>query len=434
MQTRLKGLAKNVLFLGILVCMLGKINQILMSKDIYKNNTWPTTSAYTQFYQLDLISNAVSHCNSDGGEIRTSILIDDLSGCGVIEDIDYSDIVKTNYGETFVLVDTLSKRFLYKPATIKRVYSIINGEEHIYEEDVDYIIDYDRGSIRRTAKSSVPNYSGHRVVYSDGKFTWVNNPENYNPEGNRNYQIRVDYEYYVCQDELKPIENKGDYLSETLRNKVLSGENISISLCGDSIGAGADTNREGIFLNYLDEALEDYYDIEIDSENLSIGGRSRDLLIEKLDDIIVEHPDVLLIEFGMNDHCGADASSEERVQSYKNDIEQCIVKLKENDIDVILVGFFQQNITWDVENTDATLLYNKALKDIAERNHVYFADVYSLFERLGNIKPLSQDVMADFIHHPTEWGHKLYFASILPAFNIEGNMKPIDFENYIFIE
>ena len=53
-------------------------------------------------------------------------------------------------------------------------------------------------------------------------------------------------------------------LSESVRNKILNGEDITIALCGDSIGAGADTNGDGIFLNYLDETLEQYYDINVE--------------------------------------------------------------------------------------------------------------------------------------------------------------------------
>lgn len=53
MRTRLKGLVKNFLFLGILVSMLWEINQVLMPKYIYKNSIWPTTSSYNQFYQIE---------------------------------------------------------------------------------------------------------------------------------------------------------------------------------------------------------------------------------------------------------------------------------------------------------------------------------------------------------------------------------------------
>ena len=41
----------------------------------------------------------------------------------------------------------------------------------------------------------------------------------------------------------------------------------------------------------------------------------------------------------MNDHCGADGSSEERVSSFTNDMESSIEVLQENGIDVIIIFF-----------------------------------------------------------------------------------------------
>lgn len=386
-------------------------------------------------FPIDLMSNAVNHCNSEGEKVRTSILVDDLQLCGAIKSEAMSQTVKDDNGETFALVDTLPKRFLHNPRTIKRVYGKdVEGNEVQFTEGVDYVIDYERGTIRRTNNSSVPNYSEHNVVYNSGKFTRVNDPENYNPGDNRKFQVKVDYDYYVSEKELEVIENNSACLSESVRNKILNDEDITIALYGDSIGAGADTNGDGIFLNYLDETLEQYYDINVETQNFSSGVRSKDLLAEDLQSIIDMKPDVLMIEFGMNDHCGADGNTEERVTAYKNDIENAVNVLKENNIDVILIGFFQQNMTWDVENMEATGLYNEALKDIADRNNIYFADVYSVFEKVGNVKPLSRDVMADFIHHPNEWGHKLYLTSIIDVFNINGEMRPVDLPDYVYVE
>lgn len=386
-------------------------------------------------FPVDLMSNSINHCNSEGEKIRTSILIDDLQLCGAVESEKMSETVKNENGETFALVDTLPKRFIHKPKTVERVWGLdAEGNDIQFTEGVDYVVDYDRGTIRRTDNSAIPNYREHYVTYNSGKFTWLNNPENYNPGSNRQYQVRVDYSYYVSEKELEVLENNSDCLSNGVRKKILNGESITIALCGDSIGAGGDTNGEGIFLNYLDETLEQYYGIDVKTQNLSIAGRNRDLLLENLPNIIAEKPDILMIEFGMNDHCGVDGSSEERVSAYKKDIENAIIVLRENDIDVILIGFFQQNMTWDAENMEATRLYNEALKDIANRCGIYFADVYSVFERVGNIKSLSRDVMADFIHHPTEWGHKLYMTSIIGAFNINGKMRPVDLKDYVYVE
>ena len=53
MQDRIEGVVKSAIFIIILVIMLYYINQILQPKYIYKNSTWPTTSSYNQFYQMD---------------------------------------------------------------------------------------------------------------------------------------------------------------------------------------------------------------------------------------------------------------------------------------------------------------------------------------------------------------------------------------------
>ncbi len=53
MHTRIKSIAKSVVFLTILITSLYYINRTLMPKYIYKNSTWPTTSSYNQFYKMD---------------------------------------------------------------------------------------------------------------------------------------------------------------------------------------------------------------------------------------------------------------------------------------------------------------------------------------------------------------------------------------------
>ena len=382
----------------------------------------------------DLMSDAINHCNTEGEAVRTSILTDDLKACGAIEPDSITETLKDETGETFALVDSLPKRFLHRPAAVKKEYRIdAYGNEILYSEGTDYSVNYERGTISRTDNSAIPNYNEHAVAYTSGKFALINDAENQNPESNRNYQIRVDYSYYVSQEELEPIEDGSAYLSENTRQKILNGESISIALCGDSIGAGADTDGSGIFLNYLDESLESRYGIDVQTSQLSAEGGTRALLAERLPEIIGLHPDVLMVEFGMNDHCGNELPPEESAALYKSDLENSADLLQQNGIDMILIGFPQQNMTWDMENMEATRLYNEALKDISERKHLYFADVYDLFTKVGNTKPLSRDVMADYIHHPNEWGHKIYYTSIIPAFNVNGDMRPADLPNYVYV-
>lgn len=93
------------------------------------------------------------------------------------------------------------------------------------------------------------------------------------------------------------MDNNSNCLSDSVRNKIVNGEDITIALCGDLIGEGADTNGEGIFLNYLDGTLEQYYGINVKTQNLSIGGRGKDLLLENLQGIIDMDPDILMVEY-----------------------------------------------------------------------------------------------------------------------------------------
>lgn len=381
----------------------------------------------------DLMSNAINHCNSEGEKIRTSILVDDLKLCHAIKSEPLSDMVKDEVGETFVLVDQLPKKFLHRPDTVKKVYSIdTDGNIIQYKEGDDYYLDYERGTICRTEHSAIPNYNEHHVEYISGKFTWQSNPENVNPESNIKYQIRVDYSYHAASQEIELITNNSGFLSDAVKQKITDRESITIALCGDSIGAGADTDGRDIFLNYLDESLEDYYGIDVQTIQLSKNGASIDLLMENLSNIVSIHPDVLMIEFGMNDHCIENGAAEEKVTAYKNNIANAVDTLQRNGIDLILIGFPQQNMTWDLENMEATRRYNDALKEVAELRHIYFADVYDIFARVGNRKSLSRDVMADYIHHPNEWGHRLYFTSIISVFNITGEMRPADLKYYVY--
>lgn len=48
---------------------------------------------------------------------------------------------------------------------------------------------------------------------------------------------------------------------------------------------------------------------------------SREYLINNLDYIISENPDIAIIEFGMNDHLSIDVNG---VKSFKSNIEKCI--------------------------------------------------------------------------------------------------------------
>ncbi len=156
-------------------------------------------------------------------------------------------------------------------------------------------------------------------------------------------------------------------------------------------------------------------------------------MLSNINNIIQQKPNVAVIEFGMNDHVVTGSLNSDNINSFIQDIEYSVIQFKENNIDVIIVGFFQQNTEWDCENVDATIKYNNALKEISKRNGIYFADIYSLYNKVASIKNIYDDVTADYMHHPSDWGGKIYLTSIVPVFNVDGSIRPVDLQDYIYI-
>lgn len=325
------------------------------------------------------------------------------------------------YGESFSLSKTDAKSFLYAPQTVSSVYGYCNDGVIYYQENVDYIIDYKAGTIRRTENSAIPDYSRHKVSYNeDGKFTFCSDPRN--PELNVSYQIFVDYETKRYRDTL--IESQNGYLSEKFKNKLNYKDKVLLSIVGDSIGGGAQTssqyyksdNISSTFMGYLRNFLEDTYGITVDVDNYSGADKTRGYLLNNIQTLVDSKPDMVFIEFGMNDHVSEIASNEKEQESFHDDIEKAVVTLKSENIDVVIVGFFQENPDWELEKPVETYNYNRILRQIARENDVYYADVATLFEVITRYKDLEEDLTADYMHHPTDFGHKLYFTQIVPIF------------------
>ena len=73
-------------------------------------------------------------------------------------------------------------------------------------------------------------------------------------------------------------------------------------------------------------------------------------------------------------------------------------KLKKNDIDVIIVGFFQQKQEWIEEDISNTILYNQELKELVKNENCYIADVFDIFQKVALKKNLKEDLVVDYMH------------------------------------
>lgn len=161
------------------------------------------------------------------------------------------------------------------------------------------------------------------------------------------------------------------------------------------------------------------------------GGVSSSFLLQNIDAILDDHPDVCMIEFGMNDHV---AGGLDGVVAYSNTVRVAVQRMKAAGIDVVLVGFFQENDKRDIDGTCrlATAKYNEALREIAHDEGVFFADVYHAFEAISQKKHVVEDMTTDYMHHPTDFGHYVYMCCVLPAFIVDSaRVEGYRFADYV---
>lgn len=314
-------------------------------------------------------------------------------------------------GETIALAGEAPSFLLKKDAKIQKVYlPDENGHETIFRKGIDY--EEMPGGLKRTKNSSIPNFSTHHtILHPNGRFTW--RPEPMNPPLSLNWQVMVDYTTSVAA----AVQPGGHYMSAALKNKILSGKPLSLISIGTSITEGAHTlpkmhrnSDEAVYSRLVAKAIAKIYGNRVSLNNQAVGGSTSALLTAKLGYLLSQKPDLVFIEFGMNEHlAGSD------MNGYLTAMDSAIQKLLAAGIDCALVGFFQQNPLWDLEDPASTVYYNNKLREMAERNRIFFADIYARFQALPQEK-MYRDLMGDFLHHPTGYGHQLYYLSVMPAF------------------
>lgn len=107
---------------------------------------------------------------------------------------------------------------------------------------------------------------------------------------------------------------------------------LRIAVLGDSLTAGYDLDEEQAFPARLEKAMRDA-DWPVTLINAGVSGDTTAAGLARLDWVLEEQPDVLVIQLGAND-----AFRGLSPQRAKDNLEQMITRTKEQNIDVILAG------------------------------------------------------------------------------------------------
>lgn len=269
---------------------------------------------------------------------------------------------------------------------------------------VDYLAGadwrWDGSGIVRTAGSRMPDLGTYGYVANSGSsFSFVSQP--------RNPPLLIPHQVYVDYSSGRP-----DRL--VVPTPGAATDRLVVCL-GDSITAGAHT-----IANYFRDTDDDSYCGLLRQHlgpssvvlNPSVPGGTLAWVQEQLPPLLALRPQTIILAFGMNDHVAGAAA----LPAFEALLQDTVQQLRSAGVRVLLVGFFQQNTRWVLEDPAQTLAYNQALARVAVRSAVAFIDVRDAFARSAPDGQSIESRTGDFMHHPNNFGQRVYFSLLLPHF------------------
>lgn len=271
----------------------------------------------------------------------------------------------------------------------------------VYVEGRDYQVDYQKGTVVRTADSRIPDYATHAWY---GKNDFDHKPDMHS---NHSYFVWADYRTDNGQAFARP-NDQSRYLTAT-RRKLEAGGPFKIVTYGDSITAGGEASADKFQfrLRYAAYLQGKFPKAEITLQDVSIPGYTSKEGIAWFDQKIgtVERPDLALVGFGMNDHNIVGYGTE--LATFKANLITLVRMIRERlGAEVILFSAFPPNDQWHYSSRQMDK-YADATRQAAGEVNCAYVDVYGTWEMVLKRKD-QPSLLNNNINHPNDFGHWLY--------------------------
>lgn len=168
------------------------------------------------------------------------------------------------------------------------------------------------------------------------------------------------------------------------------------------------TFGDSITKNYTDmfreQIQKEYEEIDLEVINAGVVGETSVQGVDRLQPIIDQKPDVVIVEFGMNDWRKGVSCEDFRhnLKTIVDRLEKCKVRVLLMSINPDYQGLFKG--TSRVINK-----YNSVIREVAYEKRIRIADVNALWKR--EIRPIKAGLQ-DAIH-PNELGYKIICSSLM---------------------
>jgi lysophospholipase L1-like esterase len=315
-------------------------------------------------------------------------------------------------GESVVFIGEEPAMLAYPPVrgqpfSVRSTY--IAGQGTIeYVDGRDFVVDYERGTLRRAPGSRLPDFRKN-VLYGQQEFDHTKFPG----FGNAGYFAFIDYSFSLgARWPAQATQRR--FLKATLA-KLKAGEPVKIVAFGDSITAGGDASKPELIFwqRWANELQQSHPRSRITAINGATGGDTSAQGLKRLQaKVLNEKPDLVLIGFGMNDHNIRSVP----IPQFEQNLKQMIARIRsETSAEVILFSAFPPNPKWKF-GSHRMADYAAATERVARDTACAYADIFNNWQALAARKK-PEDLLGNNINHPNDFGHWIYFRTISELVN-----------------
>jgi acyl-CoA thioesterase I len=306
----------------------------------------------------------------------------------------------TMSGESVVFIrgdeGPAASRLLFPPDVVVAVTSA--AADVIYVEGVDYEVDFPAGRIVRMPGSRIPETTRAAIAAADGALT-------------HDRIVAVTYTHPAAPLMWNPPP--AGTISRVMQ-RLQRREPLTIAVTGDSISEGYDASgfygippNQPPFARLVATALEQDFGTPVRLHNLATAGSTAADALWETGRIAASEPDLVIVAFGMNDACYAEAGE------FAANVSSLLCRVRD---DVPLAEFVivspmlpTPECTWVVPAR--VLDYRAALNELTG-DGVVLADVTGLWSAMVARKD-PHDLSGNGLNHPNDFGHRIYAQSIL---------------------
>ena len=331
---------------------------------------------------------------------------------------------------------------MYTPDEITSVYS--SDFSSLYYEGIDYTVEGNKITFLKSGNIRLKDYTYihpqsnpegydwsvfyNRTAAGDGKWErWGQSPEFFNGYINVTYTHSDTWNHYIPEQKSDEIP----LTSERIANK----RSLNIVFYGDSICGGANSSSYRDVYPYAEywnemiiSKLKKDYGMRVNARYSSVGGSDATGMVQYVDQYVTAYsPDLVFIEFGVNDGMNESQSSSGSLSklksNYKSAVSSMIEKVRSSrpNCEFVLVAPFYANPYCHYMSYFEAC--RDALYEIAENyNGVTVADVTAMQESLLEHKDYL-DFSGDNMCHPNDFMARIYAQVCLEAM-VPGGIEP----------